>query len=337
MGKRHPSDLERHQAARLFTLLKERMPSWKLKRNVRWKGQEEGRILLIVTPGDTFSPDPRKNESYALKRDSQYKGKTFTDYGLRMNILVPSPSHPHFDVDLEIVGLEARPKNPDHGVHKVTPTQFVAQTGCSYGFELAKKSLQISQDVEPSEVISEARMFLKREFDEITTLLVFDHFARPDSMLSSKKEIDSFVQELLNDGLKMEEVPAWLKMPFRVDEGGHPANPTGLYFDTTFEGIRASGGSSRMMHFQHEVMLRGTVRMRIKNGKLLIKVGAKPTSHFDFLKEFSSDLKERTRVISKVTSKEGLCRLILELMEEVVFDVYRRSQGWSRPVIWKQV
>lgn len=326
MGKRHPSDLERQQAARLFALLKERMPSWKLKRSVKWKGQEEGRILLIVTPGDTFSPDPQKNEQY------EYTQKTFTDYGLRMNILIPSPSHPYFDVDLEIVGLEEQGSDKDHRVHKVTPTQFVAQTGCSYGFDIAKKYLQIEQGTDLRWVVNEAQDFLKREFDEVTALLVFDHFSNPETIIKNKKQIEDFVDRLLTQGFE-NDIPTWLKMPLHPDEDGFPQNPKGIVFDTSFEGIQTTSG--RVVCLQHEVTLRGTIRLRTDNGKLVVKVGAKPTLHHDAMREFSRDLGEKSRTVSKVTSKEGLERLILELMEEVVFDVYRRAQGWSKPVIWK--
>ena len=327
MGKRHPSDRERQQAAQLFTLLKERMPSWKLKRSVRWKGQEEGRILLIATPGDTFSPDPRQNEQFVRELK-----EVFTDYGLRLNILVPSSSHPHFDVDLEIVGLESVDCEKDHKVHKVTPTQFVAQTGCSYGFEIANKHLQLPHDTNLNQVVDEARKLVAKELDEVATLLVFDHFSNPETIIKSAHQIEEFVDGLLNKGFNG-SVPEWLKMPLRPDEGRHPANPQGICFDTSFVGVRASSGSLMKLH--HEVTIRGVIRLRNDTGKLVVKVGAKPSTPYETMREFSRDSGEKTRTVARVTSKEGLEALILELMEEVVFDVYRRAQGWSKPVIWK--
>jgi hypothetical protein len=340
MCKRHPSDIERYQAARLFSLLKDIFPKCIVKKSIKWKEQDEGRILLTFVPCGTFSPDPSKSENYTLERE--LRGcKSFTDYGLRMDILVPSLEHPHFQIDLEIVGLEAKQQVREHIVHKVTPAQFLAQTGCQYGFELAKKTLKIPSDTKLSKVLEEVQALIKKEFCEITTLLVFDNFAHPNSMISSNRDIESFFQELIEEGLKVEEVPYWLKMPFKMIKDERFSNRIHLYFDTNFEGYMENSSHSRIMSFQNNITICGILKMRIENDRLLLTVRAKPTMRHNVSDAANStctfgELRERNRVVSRVTSKEGLSQLILKFIEEVVFYLYRRSNGWSRPVFWKQ-
>jgi len=321
MGKRHPSDRERQQATLLFTLMKERMPSWKLKRSVKWKGQDEGRILIIATPGDTFSPDPNKSDRF--ERD--YKS-CHTDYGFRLNILMPSSSCQHFDASLEIVGLAKNSDKKEHSVCKVTPAQFLSYTGCSYGFDVVQKQLKFHESTNLSEVVDSVCALLKNELEEMATLLVFDHFSQPEAIISNDHQVQEFVTDLIRNGFK--EKPEWLEMPLNPD---YRFSMVGVCFDTIFKGVQ--GGQGHCMKFQNEVVLRGYVRLYWNDSwdKLIIRVGATP-SFFDSCQD---DRSEKSHIVSKVTSKEGLERLMLELMEEVVFDTYRRSQGWSRPVIWK--
>lgn len=332
--KRHPSPQERHRASEIFNLMKERMPTWKLKKNIKWQGCKEGRVIIIATPGETFSPRPEKSGRFAKTIDDAKTQSIHTDYGIRLNLICPSVTYPVFEMTLEMVALVASGKpGSEHRVVKISPEVFLKETGSNHGIKMSKLLKEFREDASNDAIVTSIQDIMRQEYDEVTTSFVFRHFAKPDSVIKSYEDIQEFVYRLVKQGFK-KEMPEWLKPPFEADCSEFKNHWIGINFKTNFIGIRAS---RMLVNIHHEVILRGRVMFSMDRMGVHVTVYTAPKTLVGLLDAGCvAEGHSSTHLFPSIDNLDVLEEVILRMIEMSVMKTYERSKTWRLPVIWKE-